>query len=127
MEKLIITAALTGGVTMPTQTPYLPLTPEEIATETIRAADAGAASVHIHARNPKDGRLTSDENIFREIATRIKQRSDLIICMTTGDGIGASAEERLRVVPALKPELASFNMGSMNFSIHPIAASVVSS
>jgi len=121
MEKLIITAALTCGVTMPTQTPYLPLTPEEIATEAIRAADAGAASVHIHARNPKDGRPTSDENIFREIATRIKQRSDLIICMTTGGGIGASAEERLRVVPALKPELASFNMGSMNFSIHPIA------
>jgi uncharacterized protein (DUF849 family) len=121
MEKLIITAALTGGVTMPTQTPYLPLTPEEIANEAIRAADAGAASVHIHARNPKDGRPTSDENIFREIASRIKQRSNLIICMTTGGGIGASAEERLRVVPALKPELASFNMGSMNFSIHPIA------
>jgi len=121
VERLIITAALTGGVTIPTQTPYLPLTPEEIVNEAIRAADAGAAAVHIHARDPKDGRPTSDKHVFRKVVAEIKERSDLIIGVTTGGGIGISTNERLKVVPDLKPEIASFNMGSMNFSIHPIS------
>ena len=121
MEKLIITAALTGNVTIPTQTPYLPLTPEEIANEAIRAADAGAASVHIHARDPKNGKPTTDVEVYRDITTRIKSRSNVIVCITTGGVAGMTAEQRVRVVPALKPELATFNMGSINFSIHPLA------
>ncbi len=121
MEKLIITAALTGAVTMPTQTPYLPITPQQLADEAVRAAEAGAASVHIHARNPQDGMPTSDLEVYAEIVSNIKQRSNVIVCITTGGAVGADAEKRIAVVPRFKPELASFNMGSMNFSIHPIA------
>jgi uncharacterized protein (DUF849 family) len=111
MEKLIITCAPTGSLTIPTQTPYLPITPEEIADDAVRAAEAGAAVVHIHAREPKEGRPTSDLNIFRSIVTRIKEQSNVIIGTTTGGGPGMTAEERLAVIPALKPEIASFNMG----------------
>ncbi len=121
MEKLIISAALTGNITLPTQTPYLPITPEEIAEEARRAAEAGAAIVHIHARDPKTGRPTTDPEVYREIAVKIKERTDAIICITTGGTMYMTPEERLRVVPLLKPELATFNMGSINFSIHPIA------
>ncbi len=121
MEKLIITAALTGAVTMPTQTPYLPITPQQLADEAVRAAEAGAASVHIHARNPEDGTPTSNLDVYREIVARIKQRSDVIVCITTGGALGATPEQRIAVVPTFKPELASFNMGSINFAIHPIA------
>lgn len=120
MDKVIISAALSGNVTLPTQTPYLPLTADEIANEAVRAADAGAASVHIHARDPKSGKPTTDVEVFQDIATRIKKRSNVIICTTTGGVAGMTAEQRVKVVPALKPELATFNMGSMNFSIHPI-------
>jgi uncharacterized protein (DUF849 family) len=121
MDKLIITAALTGAVTMPTQTPHLPINPQQLADEAVRAAEAGAASVHIHARNPKDGMPTSDLEVYSEIVSKIKRRSDVIVCITTGGAVGADAEKRIAVVPRFKPELASFNMGSMNFSIHPIA------
>ncbi len=121
MEKLIITAALTGNITLPTQTPYLPLTPKQIADEAVRAADAGAASIHVHGRDPQTGRPTTDPEVYREIATLIKARTNAIVCVTTGGTMYMTAEERVRVVPALKPELATFNMGSINFSIHPIA------
>ncbi|MBI2918201.1 MAG: 3-keto-5-aminohexanoate cleavage protein [Chloroflexi bacterium] len=122
MDKLIVTAAITGGVTMPVQSPYLPLTPQQIADEAVRAAEAGAASVHIHARNPQDGKPTADPEVYKQILPSIRERCDAIVCITTGGGIGLSTEERIRVVPAFKPELATFNMGSMNFSIHPIGA-----
>jgi uncharacterized protein (DUF849 family) len=121
MDKLIITAALTGAVTMPTQTPYLPITPQQLADEAVRAAEAGAASVHIHARNPEDGMPTSDLEVYAEIVSNIKRRSDVIVCITTGGAVGADRGKRIAVVPRFRPELASFNMGSMNFSIHPIA------
>ena len=121
MEKLIITAALTGNITLPTQTPYLPLTPEQIAEDAKRAADAGAASIHVHGRDPETGKPTTDPEVYREIATRIKAKTNAIVCITTGGTAYMSAEERVRVVPALKPELATFNMGSINFSIHPLA------
>ncbi len=120
MEKLIITAALTGNITLPTQTPYLPLTPQQIAEEAKRCADAGAASVHIHGRDPKTGKPTTDPAVYREIATLIKSKNNVIVCVTTGGTMEMTAAERIRVVPALKPELATFNMGSINFSIHPI-------
>ncbi len=120
MDKLIITCAMTGGVTMPVQTPYLPLTPQQIADQAVQAAEAGAASVHIHARNPETGRPTPDLNTMRRIITSIKQRSDVIINITTGGGPGLKIEDRIRSVPEFKPELATCNMGSINFSIHPL-------
>jgi uncharacterized protein (DUF849 family) len=121
MEKLIITAALTGNITLPTQTPYLPLTPQQIIDDAVRAANAGAASVHIHGRDPKTARPTTDLAVYREIAAGIKARSNVIVCITTGGTAYMQPEERAQVVPALKPELATFNMGTINFSIHPIA------
>jgi uncharacterized protein (DUF849 family) len=121
MEKLIITAALTGNITLPTQTPYLPLTPQQIIDDAVRAANAGAASVHIHGRDPKTARPTTDPAVYREIAAGIKARSNVIVCITTGGTAYMAPEERAQVVPDLKPELATFNMGTINFSIHPIA------
>jgi uncharacterized protein (DUF849 family) len=121
MEKLIITAALTGNITLPTQTPYLPITPQQIIDDAVRAADAGAASVHIHGRDPKTARPTTEPAVYREIAAGIKARSNVIVCITTGGTAYMQPEERAQVVPALKPELATFNMGTINFSIHPIA------
>jgi uncharacterized protein (DUF849 family) len=120
MDKLIITAALTGNITLPVQTPHLPLTPQEIVDDAVKAAEAGAASVHIHARDPLTAKPTTDPEVYREIATGIKARSDVIVCVTTGGVTGMTAAQRVRVVPNLKPELATFNTGSMNFSIHPI-------
>jgi len=121
MEKLIITCAITGAVTMPVQTPYLPLTPQQIADSAVAAAEAGAASVHVHARNPENGKPTTDLNVYREMLPSIKERSDVIVCITTGGGLGLRVEDRIKVVPTFKPEVATFNQGSMNFSIHPIA------
>jgi uncharacterized protein (DUF849 family) len=120
MDKLIITCAMTGGVTMPVQTPYLPLTPQQIADQAVQAAEAGAASVHIHARNPETGRPTPDLSTMRQIITSIKHRSNVIINITTGGGPGMKVEDRIKSVPEFKPELATCNMGSINFSIHPL-------
>ena len=121
MDKLIITAALTGNITLPTQTSYLPLTPQQIIDDAVRAANAGAASVHIHGRDPKTARPTTEPAVYKEIATGIKARSDVIVCVTTGGTMDMTPAQRAQVVPALKPELATFNTGSINFSIHPIA------
>ena len=121
IEKLIITAAITGNITLPVQTPYLPLSPQQIIDDAVRAANAGAASVHIHGRDPKTARPTTEPAVYREIATGIKARSNVIVCVTTGGTAYMTPEERAQVVPALKPELATFNMGTINFSIHPIA------
>jgi uncharacterized protein (DUF849 family) len=121
MEKLIITAAITGNITLPVQTPHLPLTPQQIIDDAVRAANAGAASVHIHGRDPKTARPTTEPAVYREIATGIKAKSNVIVCVTTGGTADMTPAQRAQVVPALKPELATFNMGSINFSIHPIA------
>lgn len=121
MDKLIITAALTGNITLPTQTPYLPLTPQQIIEDAVRAAKAGAASVHIHGRDPETAKPTTEPTVYREIAAGIKARSDVIVCITTGGTADMTPAQRAQVVPHLKPELATFNMGSINFSIHPIA------
>lgn len=121
MDKLIITAAITGNITLPVQTPHLPLTPQQIIDDAVRAADAGAASVHIHGRDPKTARPTTEPAVYREIAAGIKARSNVIVCVTTGGTADMTPAQRAQVVPALKPELATFNMGSINFSIHPIA------
>ena len=119
MEKLIITAAISGAATIPSLTPYLPLTPREIADSAIEAAQAGAAIVHVHARRPEDGFPSSDPEHFREILTRIKEHSHAVICTTTGGSALMTIEERAHVVPLFKPEMCSFNMGSINFALHP--------
>jgi uncharacterized protein (DUF849 family) len=121
MKKLIVTAALTGAVTVPTQTDYLPYTAEQLAEDAERSAEAGAAVIHVHARDPRNGAPSSDMEIFGEILKEIKRRTDAVICTTTGGGVGMSPADRVRVVPMWKPELATCNMGSMNFSVHPIA------
>ena len=111
MQKLIITAAISGAATIPSLTPYLPLTPREIADSAIEAAKAGAAVVHIHARRPEDGFPSSDSNHFREILSRIKEQSDVVICITTGGSVLMTVEERAQVVPLFKPEMCSFQHG----------------
>ena len=113
-NKVYITCAVTGGATLPSQTPYLPITPKQIADEAIKAHEAGAAIVHIHVRDPKDGRPTSDINVWREVITRIHKKCDVIINTTTGGALGMTPEERVKVVKVFKPEMASLNMGSLS-------------
>ena len=121
MEKLILTSALTGAITVPTQTPHLAYTIEGVADDAIACAKAGSTAVHIHARDPETGHPSSDPEIVRQIVTRIKGGYDVIICITTGGGMGMTPQERLRGVSSCEPELGSFNLGSMNFSMHPVA------
>jgi uncharacterized protein (DUF849 family) len=120
-NKVIVSCAVTGAIHTPTMSPYLPIIPEKIAAEAIHAAKAGAAAVHIHARNPENGMPSADLNLYRQIVERIRSESDVIICLTTGGGTGMTVEQRVAVVPTFKPELASCNMGSLNFSLHPVA------
>lgn len=120
MPKLIITCALTGSDTFPSQTPYLPITPDQIAEEADRVYKAGAAIVHVHAREPKTGKPTSDLKTWRRILTKIKEKCDAIICVTTGGWAGMTAEERIAVVPEFSPELCSLNTESMNFGLFHI-------
>ncbi|HZQ73635.1 MAG TPA: 3-keto-5-aminohexanoate cleavage protein [Burkholderiales bacterium] len=120
--KVIITCAVTGSIHTPTMSPYLPITPDEIAQAAIEAARAGAAIVHLHARDPKDGRPTQDPELFRQFATRIKAASDVVINFTTGGAPTMSVDERLQPTLKLKPEVASLNMGSMNFGLFPMLA-----
>lgn len=118
MDKLIITAAITGAATIPSLTPYLPITPDQIADSAIEAAKAGAAIVHIHARRPEDGFPSSQPDHFRQILTRIKAVSDVVVCITTGGSVLMTVEERAATIPLFKPEMCSFNMGSINFALH---------
>jgi len=121
MDKLVLTSALTGAITVPTQTPHLPYTIEGIADDAVACAKAGSTTVHIHARNPENGHPSSDPEIVKKIASRIKANCDVIVCITTGGGMGMMPQDRLRGVATCQPELASFNLGSMNFSMHPVA------
>ena len=116
--KVIITCAVTGSIHTPTMSPYLPITPDEIADAAIAAAQAGASIVHLHARDPKDGRPTQEPELFRRFATKIKGASDVVINFTTGGAPTMSIEERLQPTLKLKPEVASLNMGSMNFGLY---------
>lgn len=117
MAKAIITAAITGSIHTPSMSPYLPITPKQIADEAVRAYEAGAAVAHVHARNPETGQPTSNVELMTEIVTSIKSRCNIVVCITTGGGLGMTVEERLKPIPALKPELASCNFGSINFNI----------
>lgn len=119
MEKAIITAAITGSIHTPSMSPYLPITPKQIADDAVRAYEAGAAVVHIHVRNPETGQPDSNIELFREIITNIKSRCNVVICITTGGGLGMTVAERVKPVPTFKPELASLNFGSINFCLMP--------
>ena len=117
-NKVIITCAVTGSIHTPSMSPYLPVTPEEIAEAAIGAAEAGAAIVHLHARDPKEGRPTQDPDMFRQFLPTITKNSDVVVNITTGGAPTMSVEERLQPALQLKPELASLNMGSMNFGLY---------
>ncbi len=119
-RKVIITCAVTGAVHTPTMSPHLPVTPSEIAEAAIGAAEAGAAIVHLHARNPKTGQPDQTPEAFLPFLKVIKQRSNVVINLTTGGSPTMSVEERLRPAAELKPEVASLNMGSMNFGLYPM-------
>ena len=116
--KVIITCAVTGSIHTPSMSPYLPITPDEIAEAAIGAAAAGAAVVHLHARNPKDGSPTQDPELFRQFGAKIRAASDVVLNFTTGGAPTMSIEERLQPALKLKPEVASLNMGSMNFGLY---------
>lgn len=120
-DKVIITCAITGGIHTPTMSPALPFTPEDIAAQSIAAAEAGAAILHLHARDPRDGRPTPDPKVFMQFLPVIKQATDAVLNITTGGSLNMSVEDRLAAPLAARPEMCSLNMGSMNFGIYPLA------
>src|ERR687889_482725 len=119
-NKVIISCAITGAIHVPSLTPHLPITPSQIAENAIGAAEAGAAIVHLHARDPENGRPTPDPEVFAQFLPKIGAASDVVINITTGGGHGMSLEERTAAAQRFKPELCSLNMGSMNFGLFPI-------
>ena len=119
-RKVIITCAITGGIHTPSMSPYLPVTPDEITEHAVAAAEAGASILHLHARNPEDGRPTQDPEAFAPFLPRIKQAVDAVINLTTGGSPTMTVEERLRPATHFQPEVASLNMGSMNFGLYPM-------
>ncbi|MDH3233661.1 MAG: 3-keto-5-aminohexanoate cleavage protein [Alphaproteobacteria bacterium] len=120
-NKVIISCAVTGGIHTPTMSNALPVTPTEIAQQSIEAAEAGAAIIHLHARDPETGAPTPDPDVFMQFLPRIKQASDAVVNITTGGGLNMTLEERLAAPLKAKPEMCSLNMGSLNFAIFPMA------
>lgn len=121
-RKVIITCASTGSIHTPTMSEYLPLTPQQIAEQSIAAAEAGAAVLHLHARDPEDGRPTPDPDVFMQFLPPINEACDAVINITTGGGHGMTIDERLAAPLRIKPEMCSLNMGSMNFGLFPMLA-----
>jgi uncharacterized protein (DUF849 family) len=119
-RKVIITCAVTGAIHTPSMSPHLPITPEEIAEAAISAAEAGAAIVHLHARDPKNGKPDQSPETFAPFLQVVKQRSNCVINITTGGAPTMLVEERVRPAAHYKPEVASLNMGSMNFGLYPM-------
>lgn len=119
-HKVIITCAVTGSIHTPTMSPHLPITPDEVAQAAIGAAEAGAAIIHLHARDPKDGRPTPSPDVFMQFLPRIKQSTDAVVNITTGGGHGMTVLERLAAPLKASPEMCSLNMGSMNFGLYPM-------
>lgn len=120
-DKIIITCAVTGSIHTPSMSPYLPVTPDEIAAAAVGAAEAGASVIHLHARDPQTGRPDQTPGRFMEFLPRIKQQTDAILNITTGGGLGMSLEDRLAPAMQCEPEIASMNMGSFNFNISGLA------
>jgi uncharacterized protein (DUF849 family) len=121
-RKVIITCAVTGSIHTPSMSPHLPITAQEIADQAVGAAQAGAAIVHLHARDPNDGRPAQTPEAFAPFLQVIKQRSNVVVNITTGGAPTMSIEERVRPAASFKPEVASLNMGSMNFGLYPMLA-----
>src|SRR5689334_24260116 len=119
-NKVIITCAITGSIHTPSMSPHLPITPDQIAESAIGAAEAGAAIVHLHARNPETGRPDQSPDAFMRFVPRIKQRTNVVINLTSGGAPTMRVEERVMPAATLKPEVASLNMGSMNFALYPM-------
>lgn len=119
-RKVIISCAVTGSIHTPSMSPHLPVSAEEIAEAGILAAQAGAAIIHLHARHPEDGRPSQDPEHFAPILERLKRGTNAIVNITTGGSPHMSVEERMRPMAAFEPELASLNMGSMNFGLFPM-------
>ena len=123
-NKVIITCAITGGIHTPTLSEALPWKPADLASQAIDAAKAGAAILHIHARNPENGAPTGDPAVYRQFLPQIKQASDAVINLTTGGSPDMSPEDRLAGALAFSPEMCSLNMGSMNFAFHDMGRKV---
>ena len=119
-RSVIITCAPTGGIHTPTMSPHLPITPAEIARASIEAAEAGAAIIHLHARDPETGKPDPRPETFRQFLPVIKQSTDAVINVSTGGGLGMTMDQRLLAATDASPEMASLNMGSMNFAIFPL-------
>jgi len=117
VKKAIITAAITGGIHTPTMSEHLPVTPRQIIDEILAVYEAGGTVCHVHVRDPDTGRPVSDTGLYREIISEVKRKCDIILCITTGGGIGMTAAQRVQAVSELGPELASFNAGSINFGL----------
>jgi uncharacterized protein (DUF849 family) len=124
VDKAIITCAITGSIHTPSMTPHLPITPDQIAAEAIAAAEAGAAMLHLHARDPETGKPDQNPDLFKQFLPRVKQATDAIINITTGGGLGMTLDQRLAAAKYAQPEIASMNMGSFNFNISGAAAKV---
>jgi len=120
-EKIIITCAITGGIHTPSMSPYLPITPQQIAAESVAAAEAGAAVIHLHARDPRTGQPDQTPERFLEFLPQIKRQTDAILNITTGGGLGMTLDQRLAPALSVQPEIASMNMGSFNFNISAAA------
>lgn len=119
-NKVIITCAITGSIHTPTMSDHLPITPDEIASQAIEAAEAGASILHLHARNPEDGSPTQSSDVYMQFLPRIKQSTDAVVNITTGGGMGMTIEERLAPSLVAEPEVCSLNMGTMNFGTFPM-------
>lgn len=119
-RKIILTCAVTGSIHTPSMSPHLPVTPDEIATSAIEAAKAGASVLHLHARDPENGKPSSDIEVFRQFLPRIKEETDAVINLTTGGSSQMTVEQRLSAPAELAPEMCSLNMGSINFGLFPM-------
>lgn len=124
MSKIIISCAVTGSIAVPSQSPYLPVTGEEIANSAVEAAEAGAAILHLHARRPEDGHPSSDPAHWAGFLPAIKARTDAVVNMTTGGNAIMTLDQRLAAPKANTPEMCSLNMGSMNFALYPAIARI---
>lgn len=123
-RSVIISCAVTGSLHVPSMSPYLPITPDDIATSAIAAAEAGAAILHLHARNPEDGRPTADSDVFMEFLPRIKQSTNAVANISTGGAPGMTMDERLAAAERASPEMTSLNMGSINIGLFNVAPSI---
>lgn len=121
MKKTIISCAITGGIATPTMSDALPVTPDMIADQSIDAAEAGAAILHLHARNPANGAPSGEVEHFAAFLPRLRQATDAVLNITTGGSPMMTVEERLRAATHFSPEMCSLNMGSINFALHPLA------